>query len=224
MILVFDLDDTLYEEIEFVKSGFRAVSDYLGKNHSINPKKAYAIMLGELEKNGRGKIFNTVLENFNIYSLKEVKKCLTIYRLHKPIISVSKTGERCLKRFKSIKKFIVTDGNKNVQYNKIKALGLINSVDKYFITHRYGIKNAKPSTYCFDKISQLCKEKPGNIVYIADNARKDFVNLKKKGYKTIRVKTGMFKDIFIDDAHEAHLIINSLDELTTELLNKLWKI
>ena len=100
MILVFDLDDTLYEEIEFVKSGFKAVADYLHKNYSINKEKAFSIMLQELEENGRGKIFNTVLKHFNVFSLKEVKKCLTIYRLHKPVIQLSSSGEQCLKRFK----------------------------------------------------------------------------------------------------------------------------
>ena len=224
MILVFDLDDTLYEEIEFVKSGFKAVADYLHKNYSINKEKAFSIMLQELEENGRGKIFNTVLKHFNVFSLKEVKKCLTIYRLHKPVIQLSSSGEQCLKRFKGVRKFIVTDGNKIVQSNKITALKLSHIIERSFITHRFGIKNAKPSTYCFEKIAEQYKESPENIVYIADNAKKDFVNLKKKGFKTIRVKTGMYSKIYIDEAHEAHIIINNLNELTIDLLNKLWKI
>lgn len=224
MILVFDLDDTLYEEIQFVKSGFRAVANYLQNKYAINGKKVYDFMLNELETHGRGKIFNSVLEAFQIHSTAEVKYCLTIYRLHKPEIKISTAGKNCLQRFKSYRKFIVTDGNKVVQQNKIVALKLENAVDKYFITHRYGVKNAKPSTYCFDKISELCHVQPNQIVYIADNARKDFVNIKKKGFKTIRVKTGSYKDLFIDNAHEAHVVIETLDELTIELLEKLWKI
>ena len=39
MILVFDLDDTLYDEITFVYSGFSAVSKYLSLQFNLNEKK-----------------------------------------------------------------------------------------------------------------------------------------------------------------------------------------
>ena len=35
-IIIFDLDDTLYPEIEFVMSGFRAVSRYISKKYNIH--------------------------------------------------------------------------------------------------------------------------------------------------------------------------------------------
>lgn len=31
--IIFDLDDTLYSEKEYVRSGYKAVSDYLGSGH-----------------------------------------------------------------------------------------------------------------------------------------------------------------------------------------------
>ena len=40
-VVVFDLDDTLYKEIEFVKNGFNSVSDYLSKKFKLNKKKIY---------------------------------------------------------------------------------------------------------------------------------------------------------------------------------------
>ena len=33
MIIVFDLDDTLYEEITYVRSGFKAVASYLSQTY-----------------------------------------------------------------------------------------------------------------------------------------------------------------------------------------------
>ena len=41
MILIFDLDDTLYKEKEFVKSGFKAVSRYLHLKFKLNEKKIF---------------------------------------------------------------------------------------------------------------------------------------------------------------------------------------
>ncbi len=55
-VIVFDLDDTLYEEIDFVKSGFDKVSKFLFKNYHISKDECYQNMINELGK-GRGKIF-----------------------------------------------------------------------------------------------------------------------------------------------------------------------
>jgi putative hydrolase of the HAD superfamily len=36
---------------------------------------------------------------------------------------------------------------------------------------------------------------PQDLIYIGDNPKKDFVNLKKDGFRTVRVMTGEHKDI-----------------------------
>jgi len=62
MILVFDLDDTLYDEMTYVKSGFRSVAHFLDASFNIPEAKAYKIMMKELAQNGRGRVFNAVLD------------------------------------------------------------------------------------------------------------------------------------------------------------------
>lgn len=89
---------------------------------------------------------------------------------------------------KNIPLYIVTDGNKIVQNNKIEALNLRKHIKKDFITHRFGKKHSKPSTYCFEKIRKLENVNPEDIVYIGDNPNKDFVNIKELGFRTIRIK------------------------------------
>ena len=56
---------------------------------------------------------------------------------------------------------------------------------------------------------------------IADNPNKDFIGIKPFGFKTIRVKRGMFSNIILDKSHEADITIHTLDELTDNLLKKL---
>ena len=58
MIFVFDLDDTLYDEITFVKSGLLQVAKYVNIHYKIEQQPAYELMLRELDINGRGKIFD----------------------------------------------------------------------------------------------------------------------------------------------------------------------
>ena len=69
-----------------------------------------------------------------------------------------------------------------VQYNKIQALNISSYCNKIFIIHRFGIKNAKPSLYCFKKIKKIENCKWADLVYIGDDPNKYFINLNKKNY------------------------------------------
>jgi putative hydrolase of the HAD superfamily len=124
-------------------------------------------------------------------------------------------------RFKSFPKYLVTDGNKMVQSLKIEALGLNSYFKKAIPSHNYGLEKAKPSTYIFHKILKWEQAKPEELLYIGDNPYKDFVNLKKEGFKTLRVFKGSFKNIKLSDEYEAHFHVNSLDELDIHLLNEI---
>ena len=73
MIIVFDLDEVLYDEKTYVISGFRAVSEFLEKDEAI-PKKIIFEYLKRRLKNGRERIFNDLLDNFRIYNQKNLKK------------------------------------------------------------------------------------------------------------------------------------------------------
>ncbi len=220
MILVFDLDDTLYEEITFVKSGFKAVSKFLAPIVNCSSKSLFEEFVNKLQQ-GRGSIFNDVLSEHGKRSKKLVAKCISVYRLHKPEIRLYPDSIRCFERFKKYPLYIVTDGNKLVQHSKSKALGVYKKVKKVFITHRYGIKNAKPSVYCFQKIKELEKAKPVNIIYIGDNPSKDFVGLRPHGYKTIQILRGNYMHLKPGAAYEADMQINNLDELTEDLIKKI---
>lgn len=222
MVLVFDLDDTLFDETTYVKSGFEAVAHYLSSKNNFEFNSVLEVMDSILSRKGRGHVFDDTLNYFKIYSKKEVLKCLSVYRMHEPKIKLWKAAEKCLIRFKNHPIYIVTDGNKIVQHKKIVALGLENKVKKYFISYRHGLKHSKPSPYCFLKIAQLEKSNPDKIIYIGDNVNKDFVGIKPLGFKTIRVLTGQHSEISKAKEFEADYTINSLDELTPQLLNKIY--
>jgi ribonucleotide monophosphatase NagD (HAD superfamily) len=60
-----------------------------------------------------------------------------------------------------------------------------------------------------------------DLIYIGDNPNKDFINIKKIGIRTIRVLTGGFKEIFLENHFEAEITIKSLDQLNINLINEL---
>ncbi len=218
MVIVLDLDDTLYDELSFVKSGFKSVATWLFQNFLIPPEESLSFMLQELARKGRGEIFDSLLKKYGIFSKKDVKKCISIYRKHRPDIKLYPEAEFFLERFKKYPIYIVTDGNKVVQRNKIISLGLDKKVKFFYLTHNFGTKYSKPSPYCFLKICEKERVPPQKVVCIGDNPYKDFVNLKPLGFKTIRVLKGQYKDVFLEEKFEAEYKFNSLSEITEEFL------
>ena len=222
MVLVFDLDDTLYRELTYVKSGFWAVAEYLSDSSILDKNEAFDKLNYFLEKEGRGNVFNSVLESYNLLSKRKVKKCLSVYRTHQPSIKVDNSALKCLKRFADYPKYLVTDGNKIVQRNKVEALQIEKYFKKIFLTHNYGLKHSKPSPYCLIKIAEKEKlSEYSQIIYIGDNPNKDFIGIKPLGFKTIRIRQGMFEALTLDKKHEAHIEIKNLSEIDNNLLDKL---
>lgn len=217
MVIVFDLDDTLYEEMSFVRSGFRAVSKYLLDVYSIPLAESFNLMIKVLERNGRGHIFDDLLMSFGVYSKNNVKKCIAIYRKHFPDIKLYPEADECLNRFKKYPLYIVTDGNILVQKNKLNALGLYDRVRFCFLTHFYSKKNSKPSPYCFFLICRRENVNPNQVFYIGDNPEKDFVGIKREGFKTVRVLKGQYRNVVTNEEYEAEYIFNSLSEINTFL-------
>ena len=220
IVLVFDLDDTLYKELDFVMGGFRDTAKFLQNEYSLSKEKSFFLMKQEL-KNGRGKIFNNILKRYDIYNKTILNKCIKIYRTHNPRIKLYISAKKFLTKFTEFPIYIVTDGNKNVQKSKINALGLQKRIKFSYLTSNYGLKNSKPSTYCFSKICEREKVQPKNVIYIADDPSKDFVNLKKHGFKTIRVLTGKYKNRKFQKEFEADFTVKSLSDLSHKVIKEL---
>jgi putative hydrolase of the HAD superfamily len=213
MVLVFDMDDTLYDESTYMKSGFRAVSEHLAANFEIDGTKAFDILLNVESKSGRGKVFDVALAELKIFSRRRVRECISVYRLHNPSIELNEDAVRCLNRFSHLPLYVVTDGNKIVQRKKVASLNLLSKVKRAFVTHQYGRAAAKPSPYCFERIARIEGTPPEKIFYIADNPHKDFVGIRPKGFRTIRIRQGMFKNDEGTEQQKAEYEISTLDAL-----------
>jgi len=213
MIIVFDLDDTLYDELTYLKSSFRAVSFYLSNKYALSEETVFEDLICVLNEQGRGHIFDEVLKKYDIYTKTEVNKCLYVYRKNIPHIKLFDEAKDALVILSKYPKYLVSDGNKLVQSIKVKALGINKYFKKILLTHRYGIKHAKPSTYCFSIIKKIEKCNWNQIVYVADDPNKDFVNLNPLGVKTVRVLTGCYKDQKVKDGYDAISRINNLSKL-----------
>jgi putative hydrolase of the HAD superfamily len=213
MVLIFDLDDTLYDERTYVESGFRAVARWGMEQFGWDPDHSYSMMISVLDAAGRGAVFNRWLDSNGVRSKAAIRECVKVYRHHKPDISVPEPIRTLLSTLNPQPLYLVTDGHKVVQANKIEALGIAPAFRHCYITHRYGVASAKPSLRCFELIKARERCDWGDMVYIGDNPAKDFVSLNAVGAHTVRVKTGVHKDAVAKPGFEAQHGIADLLQL-----------
>ncbi|WP_315077713.1 HAD-IA family hydrolase [uncultured Clostridium sp.] len=223
-LIMFDLDDTLYYEKEYVLCAFEDVANYLGNKYNKNTILLYERMKEIFEKQGRGKIFNIICEenNFN----EDINKLINIYRNCKPKLNLYNDSVEILKwlRRKRYKMGIITDGCARVQWNKIKGLDIETLVDRIIVTDDIGREFWKPHKRSYLDMIDYFDVAKNECIYIGDNPNKDFIGAKELGIKTIRIirENGDHIYTFLEEKYEADFNINNLLELKN-LLKKINK-
>ena len=165
------MDDTLYNEMMFVQSGFRSVAWYLGTRFDLDEKEIYREMLERLGSDGRGKIFDSVLKLHNIYSPRLVEELIEVYRTHTPKISLYSDVVETLERLRveQLKIGIITDGLHSVQKTKVRALKLQDLVDFIIYTDELGSGYEKPHPAAFLRAIEILNCEPTDILYVGNN-------------------------------------------------------
>src|SRR5213592_4647719 len=82
--VVFDLDDTLYPESAYVRSGFRAVAEEAARRYGVSADEAYSELERLFEDGVRGNTFDRWLSARGIDG--DVADLMAAYRAHTPTI------------------------------------------------------------------------------------------------------------------------------------------
>lgn len=219
--LAFDLDDTLYPEIDFVAGGFTRVSEWIAESFKLDGQLIQAGMWATLKAEGRSQIFDKTLHTNGIFSTRALRACISLYRTHEPRISLSQSVFETLEWAQSkFPLFLVTDGNKMVQAQKIRALDVERFFERVFVTHRYGLSAAKPSLRCFEIIQETTRCDWSELMYVGDNPIKDFVSLNAQGAETTGVESSPYQNPSLPSIYQPKHSIGHLAELP-QLLDKL---
>ncbi|WP_179345073.1 HAD family hydrolase [Winogradskyella ursingii] len=207
-IIVFDLDDTLYNELDYLKSAYKEISK------SLEPKKWKLLYLKMLSLyRSKKNTFKYLNDTYNI----ELSELISIYRYHNPEI---KLFYGAMDLMNSIKKHggqigLITDGRVETQMTKIKALGILEILDSIVISEEIGTEKPHLSNY-----KSIEKALSGNIYYyIADNFKKDFVTANQIGWETIglidngkNIHYESYK--YLENKLASKHLIMSIDEIT----------
>lgn len=205
-VVCFDLDDTLYKEIDFVESAYREIAE------SEKRPDLLSKMMG-WQKNGDNVFF---LFNKAIGKETIIPHYLTLYRSHYPTISLTDGVEDTLNelRHRGISLGLITDGRSMSQQNKIKALGLGRWFDNenIIISEETNFeKTEEPNFRYFVK-----KYKGAEFTYVGDNPKKDFIVPNRLGWRTVMLK---------DDGRNIHkqeaVPEDNLPQITITRINEL---
>ena len=184
--VIFDLDDTLFAEMDFVDSGLRAVADWLAEQFDISGETT-ACELIELQRESSERVFNRWLQQQSVNT--SVAEMVDVYRSHLPKIDACPFVVPLLKKLQaSYRLGLVSDGYLQTQRNKWNALGLNSYFAAVVFSDELGRKNWKPSPAPFHRVLDALGVVPSQSVYIGDNPTKDFVGSRRVGMKSIRIR------------------------------------
>ena len=201
MVLVFDLDDTLYKELDYKISGMTKVCSEIERLYGIPCHAEFE----KIKYSQSSDLLGDLCSRLQLpLSIKE--SLLWIYRLHYPEIKLSPDVIRLLQELKrSCRLVILTDGRSITQRLKLSALGL--SDIPVYISEEY--QSEKPALLRFDAIMH---DIPGSrYIYVGDNIAKDFIAPNSLGWKTIGLR---------DDGMNTHS--QALDEIPLNYMPDVW--
>lgn len=175
-VVIFDLDDTLYPERDFVLSGFRAVAAVITDHAGVFDR------LVELFEAGEGDSFGRVLAENGLPAAMK-RQLIKTYRDHNPTLTLAPEVVQMLNNLRASGRSlgIITDGRSVTQRNKIRALGLDAWIDTIVISDEFG--SAKPDERNYRYFEE---QFPGQqLVYVGNDVEKDFIAPNRLGWQTV---------------------------------------
>lgn len=188
--IIFDLDDTLYGEKEYVRSGYQKIAEILPSVENAAEK------LWKLFEERKPAI-DELLKQENIVSEEVRQECLRVYRNQIPNIHLYPGVKDMITEFRKsgMKLGIITDGRPEGQRAKLEALGLEAMVEHIIVTDEFGGPEfRKPNPLAFETMKKLLDVEYSEMCYVGDNIKKDFISPKKLGMRSIwfRNKDGLY--------------------------------
>ena len=188
--VIFDLDDTLFDEIDFCRSGFHAAAQHIATlSDALSPDAVFDVIWKCFIRGDRGSTFNVALAELGIpCDPPLMHKLVELYRTHTPTLALPPESRDVLEELKDRYTLgLLTDGFLPTQRLKVQALGIEHYFKAIMYTEELGREHWKPSPLGFQKLLEMLEARPEQAVYVADNETKDFIAPNQLGLLTIQV-------------------------------------
>lgn len=205
-----------------MKSGFKAVSDFIADKYLIDSEKVYNDLLSIFFKHGRGRVFDLFFQLRGIPKEDNIiKELVKIYRYDNKCTMKLYNGVKTLfdylrKKNKDIA--ILTDTNWQVQKRKVESLGLNKLVDEVYYSDKMSLK--KPASKLYETILKDFKVRPNQTVWVGDDPTCDFEVPNSIGGITVRLKNGRLKDLSSTLAKDGKYQFTAFYELNSFIMQQ----
>lgn len=189
--VVFDMDDTLYLERDYVSSGFMAVAKFVANLINQNATVIHQFLMQRFREGVRGRTFDLLIEQYpRLREKVSIMELVHIYRTHEPEIQLFPKMKELIGTLKrsGFHTALLSDGYLISQRMKVRALKLEALFDDIVLTDDWGKDYWKPHQRGFQHIEELWGLIGAQLVYIGDNPQKDFVAPNRLGWHTVRLR------------------------------------
>jgi carbamoyl-phosphate synthase large subunit len=216
-VIVFDMDDTLYPEADFVRSGHRAVAERVWQDLRVDIEPE---LRRRFDDGQRGDLMSAALAALEVNVPQDyvARVLVPVYRGHAPAIRphVETVSVLMELRARGHLLALLSDGWAEVQRRKLAALGLDRFFDEVVITDELSREAWKPSTMGFECILGALGVTGEAAMYVSDNPHKDFAGPHLLGMLTVRIVrpgTEHGEALAPTHLHQPQCMIRALNEL-----------
>jgi len=192
--VLFDLDDTLYDQARWLAPAWAAVAAAAAR-HGVDP----AALERELravaaEGSDRGRIIDRALARVGAPDDVPIAPLLAAFRSSVPRRLSPYRGVRAALRAlrDELPIGLVTDGDVAIQRAKLRCLGLEDAFDVVVLSDELGRERRKPDPAPFQTALAALGAPAQDVVHIGDRPDKDVRGAAAAGLRAIRVRTGEY--------------------------------
>ena len=191
--IIFDLDNTLYDENTYFFNVFRKFSKISGVDFYILERH-----INESLRFKSPDIFKYILETEGLFTEKRHETLFEIYKSLECRIELYPDAFELINYLKknNYKIGVLTNGVVEAQKNKAENLRLTNfGIDVFLCARTLGRKNEKPSKAAFHKITELSGVKKEEVLFVGDHPFVDIKGALDFGMEAVRLMRGYAKNI-----------------------------
>jgi putative hydrolase of the HAD superfamily len=187
--VIFDLDDTLYPERQFVRGGFAAAARWVAGQANCSADGCACNLQRLFDRGVRGHTFDIWLAEMGLPPALSAGM-VQAYREHRPELAlhddVASAIAHCAQAH--LVTGLVSDGYLDVQRRKVASLGLAEMLTTIVLSDEFGRAFWKPATKPYLAAVERLGVVPRDVVYVGDNPRKDFEGARRSGLRSVRIR------------------------------------
>ncbi len=212
--VVFDVDDTLYLERDYVRSGLHAVDALITDLYGV--PGFFELAHRDFEQGRRGDLFDRALSRLGLaVTPAQLDDLIGCYRRHPPAIRLLPDALRALECAAAAGQVaVITDGPLSSQRAKVAALHLDRWATTMVLTAELFPTRPKPDPAAFLHVQDVLGAEGPDCTYVADNPLKDFRGPAGLGWRTVRIRRPGGLHVLLGSGPDVDEEITSLDGLT----------